>query len=194
MSRLRVKLLAYRGADEACYTEGKEKFGRLLEPQHVEFVDQQPEVLFFLSGGSERGAAACLEAGRFYLFLACQEGNSYAAALEVKAYCEQQGIRSVLLDYAEHGTRGFVRHLYAVLQGLQRLQGQRLGLLGNVSDWLIASNIAPELLQKRLGIRLIQAAWETLPDYRDQPVSEELLRTFQQEDPTSLAETGKVCT
>ncbi len=46
MTKLRVQLLAYRGANETFYDAGKEKFLQLIEPQYVEFVEDSPDVLF----------------------------------------------------------------------------------------------------------------------------------------------------
>ncbi|GAK56104.1 L-fucose isomerase 2 domain protein [Candidatus Vecturithrix granuli] len=192
MITLRVKLLAYRNAPEELYQQGTEKFTQLLERQYVEFVDQQPDVLFFLSGGSERAAADMLEPNRFYTLIAFHEGNSYAAATEVKAYYNQHGARSVLLDYDSRGTRFFVKNLYQSLKGIKRLRGQRLGLIGDVSDWLIASKIEAPLLQERLGIELRKIPWSQLPSYQEQRPAEDFLRAFQTEYSSNLEATAKV--
>lgn len=194
MTKLRVKLLAYRNANESIFNQGKEKFLRLINPECVEFVDDKPDVLFFLSGGSERTAANVLEEGKFYTLIAFMEGNSYAAATEVKAHYKQKGARSILLDYDDRGTPYFVRNLYDVLKGLKNLQGQTLGLIGTVSDWLIASAIESSLLQEKLGIVLKQIAWESLPSYKEKKSSEDLLQTFHADSTYPLEETGKVYT
>ncbi|MDY0093252.1 MAG: hypothetical protein RBT80_11195 [Candidatus Vecturithrix sp.] len=194
MNALRVKLLAYRNASEEFYQQGAEKFTQLLERQYVEFVDQHPDVLFFLSGGSERAAVEALEPNRFYTLIAFHEGNSYAAATEVKAYYNQHGARSALLDFESRGTHCFVKNLYRALKGIKRLRGQRLGLIGEVSDWLIASNIEAPLLQDRLGIELNNIPWSQLPSYKEQPPLEGFLRAFQPENFPALQETAKVYT
>lgn len=202
MTTLRVKLLAYRDASEEFYQQGAEKFTRLLDREYVEFVDRRPDVLFFLSGGSEPAAAELLEPNTFYTLIAFQEGNSYAAATEVKAYYNQQGVRSALLDFDSRGTRVFVKHLYQALNAITRLQGQRLGLIGTVSDWLIASVIDPSVLQVKLGIELKNILWSQLPSYQEQQPDEELLHTFRNSTSSSrqdggepsLEETAKVYT
>lgn len=178
MNALRVKLLAYRGASRQEYERGKEKFMRLLDQQYVEFVEDAPDILFFLSGGSERAATLATQPGRFYGLIAFSEGNSYAAATEVKAYLNQRGIASVLYDYDDDTTRTFLKMFHEVKQGLQRLNGQRIGLIGEVSDWLIASDIAPQILHDRLGIELRTIPWNTLPDFRTMPLSDTFFKTF----------------
>lgn len=194
MTKLRVKLLAYRDASEEFYHQGAEKFTQLLERQYVEFVEQQPEVLFFLSGGSERAAADVLAPGRFYTLIAFHEGNSYAAATEVKAYYNQHGARSVLLDFDSRETRFFVSNLHQALKGIKHLQGQRLGLIGTVSDWLIASKIEASLLQNTLGIELKTIPWSQLPSYQEQQPTEDFLHAFQTDNSPNLEETAKVYT
>ena len=191
MTKLRVKLLAYPGASEEVYQQGAEKFTQLLDRQYVEFVDQHPDVIFFLAGGSERAAADVLEPGRFYTLIAFQEGNSYAAATEVKAYYNQHGIQSVLLDFDSRGTRVFVSTLYQAIKGINQIRGQRLGLIGTVSDWLIASAIDPSLLQVKLGIELKNILWSQLPSYKEQQPAKELLHAFRNENSSDRQDAGE---
>ncbi len=46
MRKLRVKLLAYSGASEDVYQQGREKFLYLIEQAKIEFVEDQPDILF----------------------------------------------------------------------------------------------------------------------------------------------------
>jgi L-fucose isomerase-like protein len=192
--KLRVKMLAYYGASEDIYHQGKEKFLHIIDQQKVEFVDERPDVLFFLTGGSEGPAIRTLEDEKFYTLIAFQEGNSYASATEVKAYLNQKDICSVLLDYDETGTKEFVGTLYEVNRGMKNLQGQNLGLIGEVSDWLVASNIEPLLLTTKLGIHLKKFSWKNLPTFTRMAVSDELIRTFSTEKTPQLEDTSKVYT
>jgi len=193
MTTLRVKLLAYRGAEQPIFDQGKAQFLNLVNAERVEFVENKPDLLFFLSGGSERPATDILDQGHFYTFLAGKAGNAYAAATEVKAYANQQGIRTMLLDSDDLRTPAHLTRLVDVLEGLQRLQGQKLGLIGEVSEWLIASRIAPQRLKDKLGIELKHIPWDSLPVYHSQPVSEELLDTFHSQT-FDLHDTGRVHT
>ena len=61
-------------------------------------VESDPDVLFFLTGGSELPAAEQVSAGNFYLLIGSQHDNSYASATEVKAYLNEINIPSILLD------------------------------------------------------------------------------------------------
>lgn len=192
--KIRVTLLAYQGADKSVYDQGKDKFLCLIDPQYVEFVDEHPDILFFVTGGSERPAIHHVTPGQFYPLVAFQEQNAYAAATEVKAYLNQHAVRSVLLDYADANTPSFLQEYSRVKNGLAQLQGQQVGLIGNVSDWLIASDVASDVLQDRLGIQLKKIPWETLPTFTKMAADAELLETFSSKSSLSLEATGKICT
>ena len=56
MKKLRVKLLAFANADDGVYTRGKKRFLNVLNKDQVEFVDEHPDLMIFLTGGSERAA------------------------------------------------------------------------------------------------------------------------------------------
>ena len=162
MEKLRVKLLAFATADDVVYTRGKKRFLKVLNKDQVEFVDERPDLLIFLTGGSERAAVSLVEENRFYLMLASQDDNSYAAATEVKAWCNQNHIHTHLADLDQPDVASLVDDFYHVKNGLLRLKGKRLGQIGNVSDWLVASTISPFTLSTRLGIELVKLDWPEL--------------------------------
>jgi len=167
MEKLRVKLLAFANADEGVYTKGKKRFLKVLNKDQVEFVDEHPDVLLFLTGGSERAAVSLVEEYKFYLMLACTDDNSYAAATEVKAWCNQNHIYTQLADLDQPLVASLVDDFFHVKNGLLRLKGKRLGQIGNVSDWLVASSISPFILSTRLGIELVKLEWPELPPRHD---------------------------
>lgn len=196
MKKLRVKLLAFANADDGVYTRGKKRFLNVLNKDQVEFVDERPDILLFLTGGSERAAVSLVEEGKFYLMLASQDDNSYAAATEVKAWCNQNLIPTLLADLDQPESPSLVEDLYHVKNGLLRLKGKRLGQIGNVSDWLVASNISPFVLSTRLGIELVKLDWTELtpreglssPAYFAETYSPACKRI----DGAKVAEAGKV--
>lgn len=191
MKKLRVALVAFRGAGDGMFEKGRARLSQLIAPEQVEFVEQQPDVIYFLSGGSERAAAAHLQPDRWTLLLAFKEENAYAAATETLAYARQRGCAATLIDGEDAETPALLGHLAAVVDGAARLHGQRLGLIGDVSEWLIASNIDAELLKNRLGIELRQILWSALPTYAAQPPSPELLAAFHAPD-KNLDDTASV--
>ncbi len=191
MATLRVALLAFRGAGTDVYANGRQRITQLLPSMNIEFVEEQPDALFFLSGGSEANATALLTPGKLNLLLACKEGNSYAAATEVQAYARQRGYRSLLFDVEDADVVASLQSFADAIQGVKRLRGQRLGLIGEVSEWLIASRIDADRLRDVLGIELAHIPWDTLPTYDTQPPAPELLAAFQRAE-HDLSETAKV--
>lgn len=163
MEKLRVKLLAFANADDGVYTRGKKRFLNVLNKDQVEFVDEHPDLMIFLTGGSERAAISLVEEYKFYLMLASKDDNSYASATEVKAWCNQNHIYTCLADLDQPELPSLVEDFYHVKNGLLRLKGKRLGQIGNVSDWLVASSISPFILSTRLGIELVRLEWPELP-------------------------------
>ena len=141
--RLRVKLLAFPAAELSVFDKAKKKYMGLFNPEEMEFVNDKPDVLMFLTGGSEHIAIESVQEYRFYLLLASREANAWAAATEVKAWMNQHNIRSVLLDADNPSTAEYLSEYYNAFVGVRKLHGQRLGVVGSSSPWLVASGVNP---------------------------------------------------
>lgn len=196
MEKLRVKLLAFANAEEAVYTRGKKRFLNILNKDQVEFVAERPDILLFLSGGAERAAVAQIDEFRFYLLIASKDDNSYAAATEVKAWCNQNQISSMICDLEQPELQSIVEDLYHVKNGLLRLKGKRLGLIGNVSDWLVASNVSPFILSTKIGVELVKLDWSEIPSRDNLNVPAYFAETYkvgaQLQEKQKVVDAGKV--
>ena len=101
MRKLRIKFLTYNGAPDELYEKGYRLLDTHFPEEIYEVVDTKPDILFFLSGGSEREA---INAGAFIdqiVLLSHEEDNSHAAASEVKAYLDAEEQKSVLWSVYE---------------------------------------------------------------------------------------------
>ena len=98
---------------------------------------------------------------RYYL-LTSGKSNSLAASLEILSYLRQQGLKGEVL----HGSAGYLQHrvqlLSTVAEAREKLQGTRIGVIGQPSDWLIASQAHPVALMDKLGVRLVEVPMEEL--------------------------------
>lgn len=98
---------------------------------------------------------------RYYL-LTSGKSNSLAASLEILSYLRQQGLQGEVL----HGSDAYVAERIRVLEKVQdaraRLKDMRIGVIGQPSDWLIASQADPMALVDRLGIRMVEVPMEEL--------------------------------
>ncbi len=99
----------------------------------------------------------------FYL-LTSGKSNSLAASLEILSYLRQHHLRGEVI----HGNPTFVsrriQQLAQVGAVQTALQGTRLGIIGKPSDWLISSDVDPEVVRQRLGIELVDIPMQELLD------------------------------
>lgn len=93
--------------------------------------------------------------GRPVYLLASHTSNSLAASMEILSYLRQQGLNGEII----HGSNDYVRHRLLMLEqvgeALCQLRGSRLGIIGQPSDWLIASKADRAAVARRLGIELV---------------------------------------
>ncbi|MFP4469228.1 MAG: hypothetical protein ACLFPE_01010 [Bacteroidales bacterium] len=175
---INAKLIAYHDAPDSLFRQGKEKFTGFFPDIDFEFNAPNPEILIFLSGGSEKEALKFIRHGKFYLLCAFEENNSWAAATEVKAWLEREGIANWLIDLNESHDRQKIEMYAKIHSRLNQLQGQRLGLIGKVSEWLLNSDVSGETLKKTFGIRLERIPWSAVPDFGNEPADTEFMEKF----------------
>lgn len=192
MTKLKIKLLASQGAPDAIFENAGNRIEMLIPPGNYMLTESNPDVLFFLTGGTEQSAMKHVSEEHFYLLIGSQHGNSYASATEVKAYLNNRNIRSMLLDEEEAETSALLNDFFTVKQALKNLNGKKLGLIGQVSDWLISSAIPSDLLEAKLGIKLIVIPWNELAHFSEFKASESFLDCFSGEKTIDLTETAKV--
>ncbi len=116
----------------------------------------QLPLIFIRSGGTEAMFQAIYE--RFqepYLLLTTGRNNSLAASLEILTYLRQQGKWAEIL----HGTPAHIAErigqIKRIVQAKQKLTGMRVGVIGQPSDWLIASHVDANQALERLGVQLV---------------------------------------
>ena len=192
MEKLRVKLLAFPNAELSVFDKGKKKLLNVFSQDKVEYVNDKPDILMFLTGGSERIAINSVQEYKFYLILASREGNSWASATEVKAWMNQHNISSILINYDDENAVELINNFYNAKNGIRRLHGQRLGLVGNPSDWLVASVVSPFLMQTRLGVEQVDISWNDIILDEITQVAPDFTSLFNSSDSTELYESGRI--
>jgi len=97
----------------------------------------------------------------FYL-LTSGHSNSLAASMEILSFLRQQQIKGEII----HGTPAYmVSRITLLLQveaACRHLDGTRLGIVGEPSDWLISSLYDSKLLKDRLGLELVPIGMDEL--------------------------------
>ena len=125
------------------------------------------DVIYVRTGGAEgifkRLLPEMLAKGvtRYYL-LTSGKSNSLAASLEILSYLQQQGLKGEVL----HGTPEYLKKRLQLLEKLamarRKLHGMRIGVVGQPSDWLIASHADATAISEKLGARLVEIPMEEL--------------------------------
>ena len=125
------------------------------------------DLIYVRTGGAEGVFKALLPEmlargiERYYL-LTSGKSNSLAASPEILSYLRQQGLQGEVL----HGSDAYVADRIHVLEKVQearaRLREMRIGVIGQPSDWLIASQADPIALLDKLGIRMTEVPMEEL--------------------------------
>ena len=192
MTKLKIKLLAFQDAPESVYKNAVKRIEKLISPEKSEFTEGNPDVLFFLTGGSEKSASRLVSPGHSYLLIGSRHDNSYASATEVKAYLNEMDIPALLLDEEETETSAILNDFVTVKQALKSLNGKNLGLIGQVSDWLISSSIPTDILESKLGIKLNIIPWSELAHFSEFKSSGPFLDSFSGKTDIDLTETAKV--
>ncbi len=189
---IKIKLLAFQDAPDAPFKNAVSRIEKLFPQGEYTLTESNPDVLFFLTGGSEQSAMKQVSAGHFYMLIGSQHDNSYASATEVKACLNERNSPSMLLDEEEVETRQILEDFCTVKQALKALNGKRLGQIGQVSDWLISSAIPPGLLEAKFGIKLSVIPWSELAHFAEFKASDTFLDSFSGENHIDLTETAKV--
>ena len=133
----------------------------------TEFGTGELDLIYVRTGGAEgifKGLLPEMLAKgveRFYL-LTSGKSNSLAASLEILSYLRQQGLKGEVLHGSPEYLRSRIHALETVNKARRQLQGTRIGVIGQPSDWLIASHADPTALMDKLGLKLVEIPMEEL--------------------------------
>jgi len=152
------------------------------------------EGILILTGGTEQ--AVVDEIGRQDLekiILFTHRGNnSLAAALEISASLQRQGRDVKIIDLEADGVDLEIRENTVKRQKADcRVLGNRLGIIGEPSDWLIASVYSAEVLLEKWGIEVqkVEVAYlrELIQKYlADSDIEEVLHNASEVREPEEL--------
>lgn len=110
---------------------------------------QTHQVVAILTGGSEQLFLEAVKKGEISLdqpiyLIASQQSNSLAASMEILCWINQhQGIGQILTEAPK-------------AEQAETPVSDRIGLIGQPSDWLISSSFDRQTLRERLGIEIVE--------------------------------------
>lgn len=187
-----ISWVAHKGAGAEMSAKALQFIRQLLPPGTFELTDRQPDIILFMSGGSEKAAISLAEPGHPVLLLSIGGNNAYAAATEVMAWMVENRWFAVLSDAREALETGLIGKWLTILRGWRSLQGKKAGLIGTVSDWLVASDVPEARFRELFGVQLVRIPWNDLPDYRDLEPDASLLTRFRGSKAPGLADAARV--
>jgi L-fucose isomerase-like protein len=191
---LRIAWAAHRGADATTGSGAGIFMQGLLPPETFMMVDAHPDIILFMSGGSERRAIELADPDRPVLLLSIRGNNAYAAATEVMAWMVNNSRIAMLSDATDGSESGLINRWRAAAGVWQQLKGKKAGLIGAVSEWLVASDVPAETLRRQFGVNLIGIPWSGLPDYFKEEPDSALLKRFAGQTVAGLDEAARVLT
>ncbi len=174
-----VRSFAFADADAAVYQEGRQQLENAFPDLNIIYNDDA-QVLHFITGGSEAAAVAAMQPGKMYVLLAGAEGNSWAAATEVKAWASRNDIPAILVTVDDD--KEALLQFGTVKNAFKVLKGKRAGLIGGVSHWLVASAFPFILAKERFGIDIQEYPWSGLPEWLSFDPHSSFLATFGEND------------
>ena len=162
--------------DERAVNSGTEEFLGSLNISYLfrgsDYADYGSHVLdliFVRTGGTEGLFRHLLpdlqlKSGRPFYLLTSGKNNSLAASMEILSFLRQQGLTGEII----HGNSDYISRrinlLAKVGEAKKQLNGCRLGIIGEPSDWLIASYAEKDVVKRRLGIELMDVPMRELLD------------------------------
>ncbi|NLY53875.1 MAG: hypothetical protein GX060_04530 [Firmicutes bacterium] len=155
---------AYDAATEEFLQSLATAVGQPLQPvSQDQLADTDLPLIFIRSGGTEGLFKALYESlPEPYLLLTTGHNNSLAASLEILTFLRQQGKRAEILHGSVAEIAARLEQIIRLERARRRLQGMRIGIIGEPSDWLIASDVDTVRAQERLGVQLIKVSMQEL--------------------------------
>jgi L-fucose isomerase-like protein len=145
-------------------------FDGVLLPEKAGDVEQCAfRVMVIATGGTEHGVLKIVDKSSYTVLIAHRYYNSLSAALESISLLSARHIGFELrISSSEEDIAESINKAIRAYKGVLKLRSARLGLMGGVSEWLIYSRVDRELVEKRIGARLIEIPMEELIEsYRE---------------------------
>lgn len=89
------------------------------------------------------------------LLLTSGKSNSLAASLEILSFLNQEGRKGEVLHGGVEYIARRIEILAKVSKARRQLCGQKLGIIGEPSDWLISSRADKDAVKRKLGLELV---------------------------------------
>jgi len=160
-----------------------------MEIRRVEenYIDRAIPLLFFLlTGGTEQHTyKLILERKKHFenepiILLTHPGNNSLPAALEILARLKQEGINARIIYLDENSDKDCWKEVEKTVKYFEiyhKLKKTKIGLIGEPSDWLIASTINTATIKNYWGPQIVNLSLDELknliPQIKDEEIEDE---------------------
>ena len=143
-----------------------------IEQEDVRFLHDKndvpkdfPLLIFIGTGGTENAVKTYLESNDVttpITLLSYDERNSLPAAMEIRAYLQNKGLKARIVHRNLAALRTLLGRWSQFIRIKENLERATIGIIGEPSSWLIASNVDSDEVQKRWGIEIEKIPIEEL--------------------------------
>jgi len=116
------------------------------------------------------------------------KNNSLAASLEIKTYCNTHGKYAFMPVGNETTLASCITKFVRIAGAIEQIKGNKLGVIGTPSDWLISSTISYNIVKEKLHMDMVDIPMEELykeidsHQYAKIPHKEELIKKFKNKE------------
>ena len=139
---------------------------KIIEPDDfTKGSDADRNYVFIGTGGTENIVADFLKRHSLQApveILSYELRNSLPAAMEIRSYLQRVGIESRIIHHPLTELTQLISDWREFVDILSKLRESTLGIVGQPSSWLIASDISPDMVQKRWGLTTTQLPLDSL--------------------------------
>ena len=131
-----------------------------------ELKEEELRFIFVQSGGSENAFLRIYDqiSDKPCYILSTLHSNSLAASMEILSYMIDHGKKGAILHGDGKTVAKKLKALAQANEALKKLRGAKFGVIGDPSDWLIASMANEPVLKEKLGISLVNIPMSELEE------------------------------
>src|SRR5699024_7303747 len=138
-------------------TEIEKLVGKSFKKSNIDGKEDFPLNLIFVATGGVEGLFKenYKKLKEPYFLLTNGENNSFAASLEILTFLKQKGLEGEILHGSTEYISNRIKDIYKIMAAKEKINGINIGVVGEPSDWLIASDVDYNNLKDLYGINSI---------------------------------------
>ncbi len=158
--------------------------GNIIEPDNFRIKSEISRYYLFIgTGGTENEVADFLRKNPLpppVIILSYELRNSLPAAMEIRSYLQQEGLEARIIHSPLDELTQMVIEWQEFTEVLSRIRNSTLGIVGQPSSWLIASNINPDKVRNHWGLTIKQLPLDSLIESARSAGNSEHVDSFKQ--------------